>query len=105
MEVFGVSPLRAHDPSKVGEDCVFEKVVNQGVFSISINYADAPDPHAVVKWLKSLETNTYYTARPGGSGSGGSGADDYNDLQNRIHNVEVQRNIWSGACKPPVGCY
>jgi len=62
--VFGVSPLRAHDPSKVGEDCVFEKVVNQGVFSISINYADAPDPDAVVKWLKSLETNTYYTARP-----------------------------------------
>ena len=29
----------------------------------------------------------------------------YNDLQNDIHSTQVQQQVWSGGCKPPVGCF
>jgi hypothetical protein len=67
----GVSPLQAIDPAsrrqtsmKAGTFCSFEKAPNQQVFSILVEYADAPDADAVTKWLKGIETNTYDKARP-----------------------------------------
>jgi TPR repeat protein len=44
-------------------------------------------------------------------GGGGDGdydpRDDYgvNDLQNDIHSNQMQQQVWSGGCKPPVGCF
>jgi hypothetical protein len=44
---------------------------------------------------------------------GGGGAADvrdprddygYNDLQDNIHNMQLQQQVWSGGCRPPVGC-
>jgi TPR repeat protein len=67
----GVSPLRAVDPAtqlrsslKPGQSCSFEKAPNQQVFSVYVEYADAPDADAVTKWLKMIETTSYDKARP-----------------------------------------
>src|SRR5689334_15173054 len=60
----GVSPLEAVDLLKRGDNCTFQKGPNQAVFSISVLYAAAPDADAVLKWLKSVETQTIEKARP-----------------------------------------
>jgi TPR repeat protein len=44
---------------KTGASCSFEKAPNQQVFSILVEYADAPDADAVTTWLKVIETRTY----------------------------------------------
>ena len=40
--VLGVSPLRSVDPSNTGKNCLFQKVVNQSVFTISSNTLTPP---------------------------------------------------------------
>jgi hypothetical protein len=62
--VMGVSPLQAVDLLKQGDTCTFQKEANRPVFNISVVYTDAPDPDAVIKWLKTEETQTYNKARP-----------------------------------------
>jgi len=69
--VIGVSPLEAVDPalrgrasSKPGELCLFEKAGNQSAFQINLEYTGASDADAVTKWLKVLDTKTYFKARP-----------------------------------------
>ena len=62
--VTGVSPLRASDPTKTGKNCRFEKVVDQPILSINLEYTDPPDADAVNKWLKTMETKTFNKARP-----------------------------------------
>ena len=81
----GISPLRAIDPAsrlqsslKIGASCSFEKAPNQQVFSILVEYADAPDADAVTKWLNVIETRSYDKARPA---SGLGDAAYYTELQ------------------------
>jgi len=41
---------------------------------------------------------------PAVAGSGGSD-NGFDRLQNDIHYAQVERQVWSGGCKPPVGCF
>jgi TPR repeat protein len=61
--VLGTPPLTARDPWNKGETCSYQTSAGNPVFNVNVSYTDAPDPDALLKFLRIVETNTFNKPR------------------------------------------